>query len=572
MRLLIVFILLNFQSIAKQDSLDLIIRQAIQNAKKPPNSTPTYYFPFYNDVQLIELDYYTHTMRDDVLRSIKPHGGLWYSRHVNGERSNGYILRNSKGEVLEAYGVRNPYGTYLLPPDEAPIVTHKAHLNSEKNLFKGQSFSWKDGNGYGYRFAVMTIREQRTEMPEMAYEIYGMLDTLGNVVIPPTHRSIHYYQGEYLAMGDNGASAIYDSTFTNTFEYTGDAIQRIGYNVYANFGDKPGIMNRDGKYIEKYPYSGIQESYYSSDLIYSILDGNRHLYGLMANDLTKLTKPIYHRIFPLTYGHAVFDTKGKVAILNRSGKQITGFDLENSPLSYYEDGYYILSKSIGDSANSIKFGMIDTLGNNIIPFVYDEIKPFYNDLALVRLNEKYGIVDRKGKLQGEVKYDQITKLNEEKIQVQVDSRIGFINRKGEMLQGLKHPGFSSMDPKFVHYSGYGESRWIVNTVTGDTFSIMHNEHFGPEGFARVGKVVEKVVGKVVKKVSMRGMIDKTGNFVLPIEYNRIFKFKNGVLLVQKDGKYGLLDENLKIVEPLIHRYYKTLDSGEYKFYDVNPYK
>ncbi|WP_341901285.1 WG repeat-containing protein [Fluviicola taffensis] len=553
MRLLLICMLFSFQSFAQQDSLNARICKAIQHAKKPVNSPPIYYFPFYNDIQLIEVDYYTYSQREYITRFVKPSKDpLWYSKHVDGEQTNGYILRNSKGKVLKAYGI-NIDGIYLLPPDEAPIITHKEHLNSVMSLYDDQSFTWKDGNGYGYRFAVITSRERRTEMPEQAYHIFGMLDTLGNVVIPPAQRTIEYFQGEYLAMLDiSNTYAIYDSTFNKTYGYCVDAIERIEYNRYVSYGENGGIMNRNGEFMISYPFKSLEKSRFSTDFIYSTIEDRETKFGILSNDLTFKTNPIYRRVGALPTGYGVLTAgSNKLAILNMSGQQITRFEFEPSGDLENSDGTFILLK-MSDEGN--KYGMIDTLGNTIIPFRYDKIHPFSNDLAIVELNKKMGIVDRTGNVQGEMVYDQIIVIDKEKIQVKIDNRTGYIDRNGVVVDPLKHKGFESLDPKFIHFTGAHESRWIVNSVTNDTMTILHEEHFGKQGFARVTRG-----GKF-------GMIDRTGNIVLPIEYDLIDPFRNDLLLVQKNGKYGLLNEKLKVVERLIHRHYRILPNGKYEFY------
>jgi hypothetical protein len=86
--LLCIIIILNFQSFGQHDSLNAVICQAIQNVKKPQNSIPIYYFPFYNGIQLIEVDYFTYSQRDHVTRFVKPSkDSLWYSKHVHGEQT-----------------------------------------------------------------------------------------------------------------------------------------------------------------------------------------------------------------------------------------------------------------------------------------------------------------------------------------------------------------------------------------------------------------------------------------------------------------------------------------------------
>lgn len=551
MRLILLCILFPFQGLGQQDSLNAVICQMIQNAKKPVNSPPIYYFPFYNGIQLIEVDYYTYSRRDDLTQSVKPSKDpLWYSKQVNGERRNGYILRNSTGKVLKAYGIHNASGTYLLPPDEAPIITHQEHLNSRKN----QSVTWKDGYGYGYRFAVTAgrNRELRNEMPQQAYEVFGILDTLGNVVIPPTHRTIEYFQGEYLAMLDiSNTYAIYDSTFHKTVGYSSDNIERIGYNRYAVYGKNGGIMNRNGEFIIRYPFNSLRKSPFSTDFIYSI-ESHEPKFGILSENLMFKTEPVYRRVGALQGGYAVFTARSnQFAIVNMSGQQITGFEFEYSRDLTIFDGTFTLLKTT-DAGN--KYGMIDTLGNTIIPFIYDKIHPFRKDIAIVELNKKLGIADRTGNVRGEIVYDQMIWMDTNKIQVKIDNRTGYINRNGVVVAPLKHTGFESLDPKFIHFTGAHESRWIVNSITNDTLYILDEKHFGKQGFARVIRG-----GKT-------GMIDRKGNLVLPMEYDLIQPFKNG-FLVQKKGKYGLLNGELKIVERLVHSHYRTLPGGEIEFYE-----
>lgn len=550
MRLILLCILFPFQNlVGQQDSLNARICKEIQHAKKPVNSPPIYYFPFNNGIQLIEVDYYTYSQRDYTTESVKPSKDpFWYSKYVNAEEKNGYILRNSTGKVLKAYGIHDPDRVYLLPPNEASVITHKEHLNSLKN----QSVTWKEGNGYGYRFAVTTIRERRTEMPERAYHIFGMLDTLGNVVIPPTHRTIEYFQGEYLAMLDiSNTYAIYDSTFHKTVGYSSDNIERIGYNRYAVYGKNGGIMNRNGEFIMRYPFKSLRKSSFSTDFIYSI-ESHEPKFGIMSEDLMFKTEPVYRRVGALQGGYAVFTARSnQFAIVNMSGQQITGFEFEYSRDLTILDGTFTLLKTT-DSGN--KYGMIDTLGNTIIPFIYDKIHPFRNDIAIVELNQKMGIADRTGNVRGEIVYDQMIWMDTNKIQVKIDHRTGYINRNGVVVDPLKHTGFESLDPKFIHFTGAHESRWIVNSLTNDTLYILDEKHFGKQGFVRV------------KQHGKTGMIDRKGNLVLPIEYDLIQPSKNG-FLVQKKGKYGLLNEELKVVERLVHSHYRTLPGGEIEFYE-----
>ena len=431
-----------FQSFGQQDSLNARICQIIQNAEKPGNKVPIYYFPFYNDIQLIEVDYYTYSQHEYITRFVKPSKDpFWYSLHVGAEEKNGYILRNSKGKVLKTYGIDTPHGICLLPPDEAPIITHKEHLNSVMSQYDDQSFTWKDGNGYGYRFAVTAgrNRDRRNEMPQQAYHVFGILDTLGNVVIPAKHRTIEYFQGEYLAMLDvSNTYAIYDSTFNKTYDYNSDVVERIEYNRYVVYGENGGIMNRNGEFAMRYPFKSLRKSPFSTDFIYSI-ESHEPKFGIMSNDLMLKTEPVYRAIGSLPGGYAVFTARSnQFAIVNLSGKQITGFEFEPSRDLADSDGMFILLKP---TDNGNKYGMIDTLGNTIIPFIYDKIHPCGNDLAIVDVNQKMGIADRTGNLVLPIEYDLIHPFVNGVLLVRKNGKFGALNEKFEVIEPLVHSNY-----------------------------------------------------------------------------------------------------------------------------------
>lgn len=270
----IILLFLSFSCFSQVDSLssstETFYTQFIQ-----PQLPTLYYFPMYNDTQLIEIDYYTHTLREGIyMNTIAPRGGSWYADAVMFDQTNGYILRNSNGEILKNYGVINIDYIKLESVDSAQTITHAERLKMKRNVFGQDTVSWYDINGYGYRYAGMYVPVQRTEMPEMGVEVYGMIDTLGREVIPMGSRQISHFKGEYLVLKDlnyrektdtihseinpwftnvyyytTGMYAIYDANFQLTLPYGSEYLERIGYNHYRTKSDQVIDIDRYGRLI-----------------------------------------------------------------------------------------------------------------------------------------------------------------------------------------------------------------------------------------------------------------------------------------------------------------------------------
>jgi len=87
--------------------------------------------------------------------------------------------------------------------------------------------------------------------------------------------------------------------------------------------------------------------------------------------------------------------------------------------------------------------------------------------------------------------------------------------------------------------------------------IIYNDITGLEGFhpeiSRWDQRVYKV--RIDKKL---GLIDKDGNEILPIEYDQIqgFNGESRILMLEKNGRFGLLDSNLNWMADCI---YENLD-------------
>lgn len=533
---------------------------SIASAQITPSLTPdfkhdlqVYYFPFYNGTQLIEVDYFGESLaRGSWGDAVHPRGGSDYHDAITFDIPNGYILRNEKGEVIEMYGIRNLGSLELLPPNDSITITHKERLNTAKVLRNGGAYTWKDANGYGYRFRNLHKSSEKLERDVYTDGFICILDTLGKVVIQ-NMSSISHANGEYL-VSKNESFAIYDSTFTMTMDYVEGRVTRSAPEKYFHVNESTKIIDRYGKKVDNDKYVKIERIRSSENYIYSSKTVSGIRYGIMRKDLSQLTPPIYKNVFPLTKrkGYSVSNLSGKWALLNESGVRITKFEYERDAFRYYEKGTYTIYNREG---GPFRQGMIDTLGNEVIPMIYDQVKAFKNGLAVVSLNGKEGIVNRKGEVQGEIAYSKIVNRYSKHVHVALNGKYGIISHTGEVIVEPIFRSVSCFDSDFLYVSNDQNERFLFDVNTKELTPCEYYQIWCfNEGFFKVSKE-----GKM-------GMLDVNMNVVIPLEYDYVSQVLNGTIVVKKGDFYGLYNSKFELIKPLKFKKFRENDSGGYEVY------
>ena len=58
-----------------------------------------------------------------------------------------------------------------------------------------------------------------------------------------------------------------------------------------------------------------------------------------------------------------------------------------------------------------------------------------------------------------------------------------------------------------------------------------------------------------------GFVDKTGKVVVPLIYDEVGHFREGLCWVRKDKKWGFVDKTGKVVVPLVYDYVRSFSEG-----------
>lgn len=258
----------------------------------------------------------------------------------------------------------------------------------------------------------------------------------------------------------------------------------------------------------------------------------------------------------------------------------------------------------------------------IIKAKFQEAKPYGKFLdsnrAIVRQKKQYGVIDQKGKWLIKPIYDTIfeqRKLGEAYLLAKKNDENFFLNSKGEIVS----EGFKSFEPLnkeniiFSKNKQFGliqkqnekyeiilapeyESIGVANFANTLFFLKKENqvqfyelktkkfsEKYDKYTNIRVRDSVnsrERKVFLVVEKEGKKGLIDENFNQILPIEYNQITRFradkdKEILFEIRKQGKIGIVNASGKIILPaefdLVyynHPYLTPLKNGYFGCYNL----
>ncbi len=216
-----------------------------------------------------------------------------------------------------------------------------------------------------------------------------------------------------------------------------------------------------------------------------------------------------------------------------------------------------------------RWGWIDEAANVVIPPRFDEVGTFHRGLAPARIDDLVGIVDRSGRIVVEPRFWRAVPLTEDVVAV------------GDALpQGTRpmhQSGFWGLDDTFVG--------WRLLRIGGEPSETLYDlrEFDGasdliwakPEGsnlygllradgkwqveptYTRVdrlsdGRAVVAIPDRSTdssksEKRLLEGAVDEQGRLVIPPARWRLFFWVNGYGRVERDGRWGLLDRDGRLL-------------------------
>ena len=218
-----------------------------------------------------------------------------------------------------------------------------------------------------------------------------------------------------------------------------------------------------------------------------------------------------------------------------------------------------------------RWGAIDNRGKQIIPCIYEDISDsFQEELAIVKLNGKWGLINKTGELLSRCFFEKIDSFSGGFAKVKLDKML------------FSYDDVVIGDSTFEHglslkFNKNGEYGYIDKMGRITTPCIFEEAEPFLNGIARVyvnGKWnlidtnntileisdIEKTY-KFIEDLAIKnkgdypnkyGFIDKLGKEVIPCIYDTVYDFKEGVALVQLNDKWGYIDKLGNEVIPCIY--------------------
>lgn len=334
---------------------------------------------------------------------------------------------------------------------------------------------------------------------------YGIVDQNGREIIPPKYHHIGVFQ---------------------------DGIAQI--SIDSENGEKWGLISIEGREIIAPQYEYIDQLQEGISVI--LKDG---LWGCVDRNGISVIPPQYEDIGFFQDGMVKIKKDGLWGFFDIAGRKVIPFQYENAKnfinetalvqkdgkwnfinkkginpvLGLYNYvGYY--SEGLSCAQRNGKMGYLDTTGRIIIPLEFNETSDFFEGRATVSKNKKWIIIDKYGQIVG-------VPAEEKKLIPTKKTKWGYIDQNGELIIPFQ---FDTV--------GWEKTLWSYN-IKGHLGSV----HTYAKSFDNFPEGLERV-----KKNNKFGFIDKTGQVIIPLEYQDTGQFYEGLAPVKQDNLWGFINK------------------------------
>lgn len=193
--------------------------------------------------------------------------------------------------------------------------------------------------------------------------------------------------------------------------------------------------------------------------------------------------------------------------------------------------------------NRGKWGFVNEKGKTKIKMKYDKVEPFLQGLSCVKSDGLYGYINEEGDLVTGIMYEAAssyfrTVTDQVMACCKKDGKYGLLKNDGSVYLDLQYT-----DLRIVNYAYAlaNDEAGKVNIVVLDTrpLSTVYDEV----------SIFEGSDYAIAKRGGKTYFIDRKGKEVKDLYFDNAEDMEGGLVLVSKNGKYGVLDKNLQMIVP-----------------------
>lgn len=343
-------------------------------------------------------------------------------------------------------------------------------------------------------------------------------------------------------------------------------------------------INTKGKVLFELP-KGVFATWFEEEDVAIVTKSNKYSLQALINKNGDFLCDFIYRII---YGGS---EDGFFEVCHKNGKHghIDCAGNEIIPCKYDDGGYF--SEGIAAECLNGKWGAVDYNNNVVIPFIYEDMMPCYNNLIPAKQNGKWGFIDKFNNILSDFKFDELSSYAQRNCicyPSKINDKWGFVDRNGNTVEDfiydcIKFPEsnkdedfgeyyFIQKDEKYALYST-SEAKFLTDfefeldkdesqdcfSYSEGLFKIRKNGKYGfidtkgnviiEPTYTYLGEFNENAASAQIEGQNTQGVIDKTGNIIIPFEYQKIFDCSDGLFYTLKNNEAGFIDKNNNIVIP-----------------------
>ena len=504
---------------------------------KMPLQLDTIFYPFYMGIQMIEIDHIGFWDRKIFFLEQSQPRAIPHSAFNPMPIGNEFIFRDSSGTILKAFNSKQTLTELTNTFKKVPLrkknnifgntsTSHKNRIQmggiwyqSPQIMFNFSGF-YKISNGYAEQ---LPSQDHYQKSGQTSHLKYGLIDSLGNIVVPVIYDAILPYYDNLLVQKDTKWGIItFDNKIVISPNY--DSYEFDYYNQSNNRDERLNLffLTSIGTdvYNPKYRFDALFLSKTNKLITLNTYDEVKH-----ENSWNPI-KDKEKRFIPVT-------KNDKIGMLNENYEEIVPPNFEIFEFNRYTNTLFRVS-SAG------KFGFWDINLKEIIPLEFDYAESFQDDsTALVLKDKMFYRIDSKNKKVSKGKINPSWKigyldfiLDKNFLSVQTNDFLGIVDTSTNSIilpfvynKQLKSNQISSF---YARKSNQFEQ---LQLLLGDK----------PDMIDEILFLQNKIIVK--NAYNRYGVIDTTFNFLIDTSYENLKPISSNLnyLIYVRNGKSGAMD-------------------------------
>lgn len=302
---------------------------------------------------------------------------------------------------------------------------------------------------------------------------------------------------------------------------------------------KWGFIDKTGR--EAVPCQYDDAGSFSEGLAAVLLNGK---WGFIDKTGKEVVPFKYNTVWPFSEGLAKVWLNHKYGYIDKTGREVVPCQYDK--VWNFSNGMACVGIEVGQvnytaffpPKTLYKCGLVNEQGQEVVPCKYDEIDNFENGFARVKQGEKYGFVDKTGREVVPCKYDRVYGFSEGLAAVVLDKKWGFVDQTGREVippQYSDVKDFQEGVAWVAHYPHWGAIDKTGKVIIPFTYIYLQNGMPDLNEWSRTFINGLSAVNKAQydgDRVGRAGVVDVTGQVVIPFEYSRIFPPTEGYIVAE----------------------------------------